>query len=149
MPRRPGRPSKLTPAVKEKLISAIAAGNYFGPSCTYAGIDLSTFEKWMRRGRQEGSGQYFQFLCDVQEAEAQAEIRIVATWQQQIPQNFAAARDFLARRHPERWANKERLEQSGKIEHILRVVYANEDDRAPDQAQLPAPATNGVRALES
>jgi len=34
-------------------------------------------------------------------------VTIVAQWRKQIPENWQAARDFLARRFPEHWAPKE------------------------------------------
>ena len=46
--------------------------------------------------------------CDPEEAEA--ELEIVQIWKDQMPQNWQAARDFLARRNPERWANHEKLD---------------------------------------
>lgn len=63
--RRVGRPSKLTPEVKKRLIDAIKAGNYYEPACRFAGIDYSTFRKWMQKGEQAKSGQYFEFFEEV------------------------------------------------------------------------------------
>lgn len=112
-----GRPSKLIPAVRKKLIDMIKAGNYYETACTYAGIDYSTFRKWMKKGEHAKSGNYFEFFHEVTRAEAEAEARMIAQWQAQIPQDWRAARDFLARRHPERWAQQEKidLEHSGKV----------------------------------
>ena len=111
-----GRPSKLTTAVKKKLIDAIAAGNYYEAACRYAGITFSTFRNWMNTGETAKTGQYLEFFDAVNEAEAQAEVRVVALWQQAIPGNPAAARDFLARRYPGRWGPKETHRNVGKDE---------------------------------
>jgi transposase len=116
-----GRPTKLTPEVQKRICDAIKAGNYYEAAAAYADVDYRTFRNWMERGEKAGSGIYFQFFQSVARAEAEAEVRIVAQWQQQIPENWAAARDFLARRHPERWGPKEKREVSGPeggpIEH--------------------------------
>mgnify|MGYP001491951708 CR=1 FL=1 len=40
--KRIGRPSKLTPEVKKRLIDAIKAGNYIEPACRFAGIAPAT-----------------------------------------------------------------------------------------------------------
>lgn len=111
-----GRPSKLTPAVKQRLLDAIRAGNYFEAACVYAGIGETTFYRWMEKGEKANSGEFREFWESVKRAEAEAEARIVALWQQEIPGNWQAARDFLARRYPERWASREKVhtELTGK-----------------------------------
>jgi hypothetical protein len=35
-------------------------------------------------------------------------MRLVALWQQHIPENWQAARDFLERRFPQRWGRRVR-----------------------------------------
>ena len=127
--RRVGRPSKLTPEVKKRLIDAIKAGNYYEPACKFAGIDYSTFRKWMQKGEQAKSGQYFEFFEEVTRAEAEAEARMVAQWQSQIPQEWRAARDFLARRYPERWAQKDKID----LEHSGEVVQRHDTVRITEQ----------------
>ena len=55
---RGGRPSKLTPEVQEKIVTAIRAGNYAQVAAVYAGIGERTFYRWMELGksrRQLGS----------------------------------------------------------------------------------------------
>jgi hypothetical protein len=105
-----GRPSKLTPAVKQRLLDAIRAGNYFEAACVYAGIGETTFYRWMERGEKASSGEYREFWESVKKAEAEAEARVVALWQQEIPGNWQAARDFLARRFSDRWSPKEKVQ---------------------------------------
>lgn len=114
MAGKAGRPSKLTEDVKRRLLDAIRAGNYYETACQFAGISYQTFRNWMERGEQAKTGQYFEFFEAVTRAEAEAEARMVALWQAQIPQDWRAARDFLARRYPERWAGRERIEHTGE-----------------------------------
>lgn len=119
------RPTKLTPKVAEQICQAIRAGNYYEAAVAFAGVEYRTFRYWMERGEKASSGIFFQFFQDVRKAEADAEVRIVAQWQQQIPENWQAARDFLARRHPDRWGPKEKHELTGKggapIEHNINA----------------------------
>ena len=128
-----GRPSKLTPSVKKRLIDAISAGNYYEPACAYAGIHYATFRAWMVKGEEQKTGQYYEFYEEVNAAVAQAEVRIVAIWQQQIPEDWHAARDFLARRHPERWANKDVHRMTGK------------DDDSPIEVDIDPRDTLGAK----
>lgn len=104
-----GRNTKLTPELQERLCSAISAGNYYEAACSYAGIDYTTFWGWMKRGEKAGKGVFFDFFKAIQKAQADSEVSIVANWKKQIPEDWKAARDFLARRFPERWGPKETL----------------------------------------
>lgn len=128
-----GRPSKLTPELQRKLCDAIAAGNYLEAACSYAGVDYSTFTRWMKRK----SKRFRNFRNAVLEAEAKAEVAIVAQWRKHMPENWQACRDFLARRYSDRWGPKERQEISGPGGEALEVpvvVYIpsnGRDDQAP------------------
>lgn len=98
-----GRPSKLTPERQEKLIQAIKAGNHLNVACAYAGIDYSNFRMWMRKGEAQKSGSYRDFHDAVKLAEAELEVKVVANWQKEIPNNWKAAESFLSKRFPDRW----------------------------------------------
>lgn len=132
-----GRPTKLTPELQRKLCDAISAGNYYEAACGYAGVEYSTFRKWMRRGKKAKRGDFFQFFHAVRLAEASAEVSAVALWKSQMPENWQACRDFLARRHPKRWGPKEKIENEhtgkggGAIEFI-EIGQAAPADRDSD-----------------
>lgn len=115
-----GQPTKLEPEVEQKLLQTIGAGNYYEAACGYAGITYHTLRNWVRRAEAElervaGSGRrsvrseeriYVEFYEKLKKAEAQAEVTIVDQWQQQIPESWQAAMNFLARRYPERWGKQ-------------------------------------------
>jgi hypothetical protein len=111
---KPGRKDKLTAQVQDRICNAIRAGNYYEAACKYAGISRQTFWNWLERGGKARSGKFKDFYEAVKQAEAEAEVRIVAQWQKSIPESWQAARDFLARRFPERWGPKEKHELTGK-----------------------------------
>jgi hypothetical protein len=116
-----GRPLKLTPEVQKKLLDAIRAGNYYEPACAFAGVDYSTFRRWMRVGEKARKGRFRDFYQEVKKAEAEAEARMVLQWQKQMPGNWPAIRDFLERRYPERWGRRSvdvsmKQEVSGQVE---------------------------------
>jgi hypothetical protein len=67
----------------------------------------------MTKGEEARSGRFHQFFHAIRQAEARAEVRAVAQWQSHMPDSWQASRDFLARRHPTRWMQKERHELSG------------------------------------
>lgn len=98
-----GRPSKLTPRVQEKIITAIRAGNYAQVAAVYAGIGESTFYRWMDQGERAKAGRYRRFWQAVKEAEGEAEVRAVAIIQRKMPEDWRAAMSYLERQHPKRW----------------------------------------------
>jgi hypothetical protein len=113
MKRGRGRPQKLTPERQARICQAIAAGNYYEAAAAYGGIDYSAFRLWMIRGEKEKSGKYFDFFEAVRKAEADAEVSLVGQWKAKVPEDWRAARDFLARRFPKRWGPKEEHEHTG------------------------------------
>ena len=117
-----GRPSKLTPEVKDKLVKAIAAGNYYEAACQFAGIDYRTFRNWMVAGEEAKSGEYFQFFQSIKKAEAQAEIRMVQEWQKHVPNNWQAIATFMERRYPDRWGKRDRQDINLQGELGIKIV---------------------------
>lgn len=117
MAKSKGRPSKLTPETRKRLFDAIKAGCYYDVACRYAGISYATFRNWINKGEKSRSGEFFDFLEALKQAEAEAEVRMVMLWQSKMPEDWKAARDFLARRYPDRWGLKEKidLEHSGEV----------------------------------
>jgi len=69
-----GRPSKLTPEIQEKIVQALVLGNHRQDAAAYAGIDATTFRRWLIRGLQEKEGPHAEFRQAVLEAEARAKI---------------------------------------------------------------------------
>lgn len=109
-----GRPSKLTPDVTEKLLSAIRVGNFAKIAARYAGISEATFHRWMERGKRAKSGQYREFRESVLEAEIEGEVSLVTEIKRAASSNPSAARFILQQRHPSRWRRKEGAEAQEK-----------------------------------
>ena len=51
-PKKIGRPTKLTPALQEKICAYIAAGNYLTTAYSAVGIDTNTFNLWLNNANQ-------------------------------------------------------------------------------------------------
>ena len=73
-----GRRTRFTPEVREKVLTAIRAGNYLEVAARYAGISESLLHSWLARGRKARSGPFLEFLEAVQSAISQAEVAAVA-----------------------------------------------------------------------
>jgi transposase len=120
-----GRRTKLTPALQKKLVAAIRAGNYMEAACKAARIGVSTFFRWMERGEKASAGQFREFWEAIRLAESVAEMVAVAKWQKHIPDSWQAAKEFLARRFPERWAAQDKLTIVQKaLREVEGMTYA-------------------------
>src|SRR5215467_9669155 len=98
---RGGRPTKLTKDVRRRILRAIRAGSYLEPACVAAGVGYSTFRAWQKK--------FPKFREAVERAQAVAEVRLVGLWREQCPKDWRAAKELLARRHPERWSAEARV----------------------------------------
>jgi transposase-like protein len=116
-----GRPTKLTPEVKERIVRAIRAGNYGEVAARAAGISRSTYYRWMERGR-EGEAIYCDFADAVSGAEADAEVEAVARIRQAMPDDWRACAHYLERRHPDRWRRRETREHTGEGGGPIRIT---------------------------
>jgi transposase len=127
-----GRPTKLNDEVKDKLVAAIAQGNYYEAACGYVGIDYRTFRNWMTEGEQATDGIYFQFFHAIKKAEAHAELKMVQEWQKHTPNNWQAIATFMERRYPDRWGRKDRtqVEHSGGVTiNFIDPAKRGKDDK--------------------
>lgn len=121
-----GRTTKLNEDVENKLVQLISSGVYMKQACEFVGISEATVYNWMARGsaevlRLEGDSKarplaketpYVNFFYQMKKAENASEVRAVSAWQAEIRDgDWRAAKEFLARRFPDRWSP--RLEVTG------------------------------------
>lgn len=119
---RRGRPSKLTPERKERIIKAIKAGAHYKTACQHAGIDYRTFRNWMKKGEQAKTGRYRDFYLAVTKANADLEVYVVGNWTKAISEDWRAAKDFLAKRFPDRWGHNLTITQEEEDQPTRRFV---------------------------
>ena len=102
------RPTKLTPAVLERIVQAVKAGLTYEVAAQAAGVDRATFYRWKARGEHDQHGPY-RDLCDVlKKAEAEAEAHMLGIIRDAAPTQWQAAAWFLERRYPERYGRRDR-----------------------------------------
>ena len=131
------RPTSLTPAVQKVIVDAIEAGNYRETAAALAGIHRNTIRNWLVRGESEESGQYHEFLCAIEKAEATAEAKLleeIKTAQPSIPGEGGRGADLwqtkawiMERRWPKRWAARVRVAVSEELDALTEKLRAKLD----------------------
>lgn len=119
---RVGRPSKLTKAVTDKVCAALREGQTYQVACTLAGIDYTTFRKWLLRAEERKEPKYVAFLNAVTRAEREAEAEAVRKWRSAFDEDWRAVAEFLARRNKGDWTK----ETTHKVDQTVRTVDAED-----------------------
>lgn len=127
---RPGQPSKLTEETKTALLNAIKAGLTYDLACGAAGISFQTFRNWQLRGEKEKTGQYFEFLEDLKEAEGQGSQRLITLINRSANEGqWQAGAWILERRYPEHFSRRATQEKTQAPEKPEIKEEASEKDK--------------------
>jgi len=121
-PRTGGRPEKYTPAVHDKIVLAVRAGNYLKVAAAAAGIGESTLLRWM------SSPRYRKLQAAVRQAQAEYEVRTIGQIASRPDIYPTAALKVLSRRYPSRWG-------------LGRETGAGPEDKFPE-IDRPIPANH-------
>src|SRR5213080_4022208 len=97
------RPTKLTPEIQQRIVTAIRAGNYAEPAARSAGISPATYYRWLERGANEEQGIHREFHDAVRKAEADAEVHAIVLIRKEMERDWRAAIAYVERRYPDRW----------------------------------------------
>lgn len=116
--------NELTPEIINAIAQIISRGNYYVTACKALKIPPATFYRWMDIGRAADSGIYHDLVKLVEQADAASEMFAVEEWRNHFSKDYRAERDFLARRHPDRWAERKHITIAveREIEHMLREL---------------------------
>lgn len=121
---RRGRPTKLNREVIDRLLLAVRNGSTLETAAALAGVDQSTLFRWIQRGKM-GQAPYAQFVVDLEQALAVAEIRDLTRIRRAAERGvWQAAAWHLERRWPERWAavRKSVIRHEGVLRKSARVL---------------------------
>lgn len=102
----------------------IAHGNYYTTACKLFRLSESTFQSWMRLGKRSESGIYREFYDRVMQADGVAETYMVEKWRQHFDRDSKSAKEFLARRYPDRWSERRyiKLAVDREVESMLKEL---------------------------
>lgn len=118
---------KLDPAVTQKIVDLIRAGNYLDVAATAAGIHRTTLHRWVRLGREQKRGRYHRFLVSVEKAKAESESRDVALIAKAATDDWKAAAWRLERRTPRRYGQRVQISVQEELESTLDRLERNLD----------------------
>ena len=105
-----GRRTKLTPEVTDRLVQALALGNYRQDAADFAGIDVATLRRWMARGRAASEGLYAELYEAVRAAEARAKITATGCITKAARDGeWRAAAWWLQRKFPHQFSEQSQL----------------------------------------
>ena len=143
-----GRPTKLTPEVRERIVQAIRGGNYRNVAARFAGISPETFARWMVNESDEACQE---LKAAVEEAEASAHVRALAIIQQHGQTDPRHLQWWLERKFPREWGRKDRHEVTGPegaplTLDVLRQAYERAGDWAGVDAGGAAETRSGPEA---
>ena len=113
--------NKFTKEVQKTIIAALAIGNHYEVAAKLGGISYQTLRRWLNKGEEDESGEYYEFKLALDRAVAQSESGHVQNIVTAAAEDYKASLEFLARRHPERWAqsNKVMVAVEKNLEEML------------------------------
>lgn len=103
---RVGRPSDLTPDLSAIICQLVQLGSTHEVAARAAGVNVATFYRWKQWGRERPDSIYAQFCEALDQAEAEGEVRHL---DHIAGSGVTGSMWILQRRHPERWADTQRL----------------------------------------
>ena len=123
-----GRPTKLTPKVRDAICEGIRLGMTYKHAAMAAGITERTFYHWVERGKN-GDEPYAQFLQALSGAEAEGIRKNLDAIQGASEKDWRAAAWLLERRHPAEYGRREEVTHAGAV----RFDYVPLEERIGDE----------------
>ena len=123
------RAVKLNKKTTDKITDAIGKGAYQDTAARAAGVNPSTFYRWMERGARDDAPEEFKVFFDsVEEAKAMAEVdKVSIISQAAFDGSWQAAAWWLERTRPQKYGRFDRNEVSGTDGGPLRIDVSTED----------------------
>lgn len=119
MAKKLGRPTKLTPETKRRLLALLGTGCTRRDACLASGVPVRTFMCWLERGvkeREAGRSTLFtEFLAETEQAEAEARAKLTAVIVKAAADgDWRAALEYLKRRDREHWGDNVDVTSGGE-----------------------------------
>ena len=124
--------AKITPELIELIKGHLTEGNYDVVAAQAAGITRQTFYNWIRKGKADKEGIYFDFYRMVEGAKAEGEVNLIKIIKKASGRSWTAAAWILERSRPERWALHKAKENAVEFwkKEILGLLKAGDITQA-------------------
>lgn len=129
------RPSKYSPAVHDRIVLALRAGNYRKVAAASAGVSEATFHAWMKSPRKQLRG----FQEAVARAEAEFEVTTVGQIARKVATSPESGFKLLERRYPGRWGRARGAGLNGAPDPDVFVDPTPQPDEKPAIRWITAP----------
>ncbi len=125
-PKRPGRPTLLTPELQKQLFDLRAAGNHVKTCCQAIGLSEDAYYKWIDQGKTDRTEKKDTRYSEFVESQARAHglhkaslLQMIATKGQGEKGDWRALAWILERTNPDEFAPKDRLDvkHQGAVQH--------------------------------
>lgn len=100
------RTSKLTPELQAQIVKDVSLGVTFRDAALAAGVEEATFYNWMKWGKEQKKGLYFEFFKSVRSAESVARKNFTLVITKAAQDNdWRAALEYLKRHDRTTWGD--------------------------------------------
>lgn len=123
---RHGAPSKMTEERIEIILKTMKLYGYLRTAAVQAGISELTLNLWLKKGEEaaakgDDQDEYYKFLIAFRQAESDGDVRAASFWQAAMKDDWHAAAEWLARRHPQEWSPTRNVRLSGDRKNPVAV----------------------------
>lgn len=134
-----GQPTLFTDERRKRILEAVAEGHYRVDAAELVGIHPTTLHGWLRKGRKEKAGEYFNFFIAIVNAESTVKTKCIKGVLDAGAQDSRNYQWYLERKFPEQWGRdrlhikqlEERMVQLEAREAANRVAHRTHgSDRA-------------------
>lgn len=122
-----GQPTLFTEERRKKILESVAEGNYRVDAADLAGIHPSTLQGWLRKGRKEKAGEYFDFFMAIVNAENTVKTKCIKGVLESGEKDSKNYQWYLERKFPEQW---------GKDTYNLKLMQKEMDEIKAELRQL-------------
>lgn len=129
--RRKGKPKAISRTNLKSICNKIRRGNYVKQSVIASGVNYSTFQNYMNKGRK-GIRPYDEYYEAVEIAKAEAEVRMSERIDESAENgNVGADMWKLQRMFPNRWGNAQR--QEIKVDNTQKIEIVRYSDKFKEE----------------
>lgn len=128
MSQKVGRPTKLSPQLRERLLQLIRAGCTRRDACLAVGVADRTLAAWLERGRDDREAglrtMYAEFVAGIEQGEAEARAKLTAVIVKAAADgDWRAALEYLKRRDRQNWGDGLDFTSGGeKLAALVEIV---------------------------